>query len=456
MSNAVLLSKSPQDASVQRRATSSPPKHLEMASDASDGVLDASAVNCVRAEGTDRRRLAIVLVGLPARGKSYTANKLSRYLTWLGHSTRHVNVGSYRRQFVGGSCSADFFSAENAEAVASRTAVAKLAAEDMLSWLESRGGQVAIFDATNSTRARRKMLVELCSGRCSLIFLEMVSTDEALIRQNVLEKITSSPDYAGMDAEAAFEDFERRQEEYKKVYEPIIPPGASEPLAEESGYSFIRCVNTAQSGEGTLTLSRIQGYLPGRVVNFIVSSSLVTGRKVYLCRHGQSEDNVAARIGGDAALSKNGRGYAQSLRRFVDSLPPDARPSAVWTSTLRRTIQTAKPLSSSLPQVQWKALDEIDAGDADGLTYAEVSERMPGEAQDIGRISSLRKPSCSPLPPPAAAPPPAPPAPPAGRTAPACCRTAAAWASPAARQPGAAGGTGQPAAAARPPARAPP
>jgi len=39
----------------------------------------------------------------------------------------------------------------------------------------------------------------------------------------------------------------------------------------------------------------------------------------------------------------------------------------VWTSTLRRTIQTASKLQ--YPQLTWKSLDELDAGVCDGMTY---------------------------------------------------------------------------------------
>lgn len=35
----------------------------------------------------------IFQVGLPARGKTFTAAKLTRYLRWLGHETKHFNVG---------------------------------------------------------------------------------------------------------------------------------------------------------------------------------------------------------------------------------------------------------------------------------------------------------------------------------------------------------------------------
>lgn len=150
------------------------------------------------AGASERRRLAIIMVGLPARGKTFTAQKLARYLNWLGHETKHFNVGKYRRDFVGSSCTAQFFSAGNTEAVASRNEVAKMALEDMLKWMEG-GGQVGIFDATNSTVSRRALLTETLRGKCKIIFLETICTDREMIERNVLEKITRSPDYAGMD-----------------------------------------------------------------------------------------------------------------------------------------------------------------------------------------------------------------------------------------------------------------
>jgi broad specificity phosphatase PhoE len=49
----------------------------------------------------------------------------------------------------------------------------------------------------------------------------------------------------------------------------------------------------------------------------------------------------------------------------------------VWTSTLRRTIETAEILG--LPFRSWRALDEIDAGVCDGMTYREIADLMPNE-----------------------------------------------------------------------------
>jgi 6-phosphofructo-2-kinase / fructose-2,6-biphosphatase 2 len=49
----------------------------------------------------------------------------------------------------------------------------------------------------------------------------------------------------------------------------------------------------------------------------------------------------------------------------------------VWTSTLKRTIQTAQYLE--YPKLCWKALDELDAGCCENLTYAEIEQHYPAD-----------------------------------------------------------------------------
>ncbi|EHY61305.1 6-phosphofructo-2-kinase [Exophiala dermatitidis] len=46
-------------------------------------------------------KLIIIMVGLPARGKSYITKKVARYLNWLQHPTRIFNVGDRRRVAAG-------------------------------------------------------------------------------------------------------------------------------------------------------------------------------------------------------------------------------------------------------------------------------------------------------------------------------------------------------------------
>lgn len=53
--------------------------------------------------------IAIVMVGLPATGKTFTARNLSRYLRWLGVKTRTFSVALYRNRAIGEKLNADFF-----------------------------------------------------------------------------------------------------------------------------------------------------------------------------------------------------------------------------------------------------------------------------------------------------------------------------------------------------------
>lgn len=46
-------------------------------------------------------KLVIIMVGLPARGKSYITKKIQRYLSWQQHNTRIFNVGNRRRVVAG-------------------------------------------------------------------------------------------------------------------------------------------------------------------------------------------------------------------------------------------------------------------------------------------------------------------------------------------------------------------
>lgn len=102
-------------------------------------------------------------VGLPARGKTYIARKVTRYLNWLGIETRLFNVGDYRRRFCGAEQRHNFFDAKNAQAEEQRASAAAAALEDMIRWLRETDGQVAIYDATNTTIARRKMIHDACT-----------------------------------------------------------------------------------------------------------------------------------------------------------------------------------------------------------------------------------------------------------------------------------------------------
>ncbi len=300
------------------------------------------------------------MVGLPARGKTFIARKIARYLSWLGHETKVYNVGSYRRSRLGSHQRHSFFDPRNEAANTARREVALAALDDMLHFLRS-GGDVAIYDATNNTRERRDLVRARCAAEgLDLVFIESICNEPALVEANIRANKARSPDYRGVPEDEAVRDFRMRIRHYESGYQEV----------SEAEGPFIKIVDVGRK----MVLHRIEGYLLARVVHFLLNLH-VQPRSVWLTRHGESEFNVLGRIGGDAPLSVLGKAYARTLARVVrDRIGQDV---VVWTSTMRRTIETAEMLG--LPYRTWRPLDEIDAGVCDGMTYAEIATTMPDE-----------------------------------------------------------------------------
>lgn len=184
-------------------------------------------------------KLVIIMVGLPARGKSYITKKMHRYLSWQQHNTKIFNVGNRRRIAAGvanpadaspttadkhmdlpaqaasilskgTNCpdiviedeptkldlnkpaddgmpgekidqSASFFDPKNEAASRLREQVALDTLDELLDYLLHQGGAVGILDATNSTVHRRQLLVEHIKARepkLGILFIESVCHDK--------------------------------------------------------------------------------------------------------------------------------------------------------------------------------------------------------------------------------------------------------------------------------------
>ena len=310
----------------------------------------------------DSPKLAVVMVGLPARGKSYTARHIERYLSWLGYRTGVFNVGEYRRARVGANLPHSFFDPDNRQGEEARRLVAVAALEDMVRWLTDEG-QVAIYDATNTTRARRAMVRLRCEDAgFQVLFIEIRCDDPQIIEANIRSTKLSSPDYEDVDPDEAVTDFRARIAHYQRVYEP---------LADDEGASL----RVAGTGRG-VTVSNINGYVAARLVFFLMNLHL-TERPIWLTRHGESVYNVAGVLGGDPGLTPAGHAYAQSLVQFLDRRDPDRDGVVVWTSSLRRSVQTAAPLGRTA--WAWRALDEIDGGICDSMTHGQIQAQLPEE-----------------------------------------------------------------------------
>lgn len=176
-------------------------------------------------------KLVIIMVGLPARGKSYITKKIKRYLAWQQHEVEIFNVGSRRRGDAKSSKeevpeeqhtaqqaanallngghkaplpesasgrpkrlsaaegrhamrrastmdqTAQFFDPTNAEASQLREQIAIQTLNELLDYLLCRGGSIGILDATNSTIHRRQLLFDSIKARepkLGILFVESV------------------------------------------------------------------------------------------------------------------------------------------------------------------------------------------------------------------------------------------------------------------------------------------
>lgn len=129
----------------------------------------------------------VIMVGLPARGKTYMSKKLTRYLNWIGIDTKVFNVGEYRRRMTGSeTVTADFFHPSNDDARRIREESAQAALADTVEWLRE-GGEVAVYDATNGSRERREWLLDALSQQngFKVMFVESVCSDADIVDGNI-------------------------------------------------------------------------------------------------------------------------------------------------------------------------------------------------------------------------------------------------------------------------------
>ncbi|KAF2428087.1 bifunctional 6-phosphofructo-2-kinase/fructose-2,6-bisphosphate 2-phosphatase [Tothia fuscella] len=435
-------------------------------------------------------KLVIVMVGLPARGKSYITKKVARYLNWLQHDARIFNVGEKRRIYahhdevmssatersilghepramtptqvaahilingempsqpiptlslngrvspqngngmsqemanlesafpdlttvsspgaVGGGDpmdqTADFFDPQNTHAALIREQCAMETLDDLLHFILEDGGSVGILDATNSTLARRKLVMERIRAKAgpalNVLFIESVCEDEALLESNMRLKL-SGPDYKDKDPIASLEDFRKRVAIYEKNYVPI---GEYE---EKNNMPYVKMIDVGRK----VISHQIHGFLSAQAVYYLLNFNLAP-RQIWITRHGESADNQAGKIGGDSSLTENGRRYAAALTRFIeyerkawdvrqrdkeahthfpphpgDHTPPNPhftpqtgdgndppeKNFCVWTSMLKRSIQSGELFDEEEFDVkQMRMLDELNAGDMEGMTYDEI------------------------------------------------------------------------------------
>ncbi|KAH0012337.1 bifunctional 6-phosphofructo-2-kinase/fructose-2,6-bisphosphate 2-phosphatase, partial [Aureobasidium melanogenum] len=305
--------------------------------------------------------------------------------------------------------SASFFDPSNKRAALIREQCAMDTLDELLDYILEGNGSVGILDATNSTLERRKVIMkkirERAGAELNVLFLESRCVDENLLESNMRLKL-SGPDYKDQDPVTALEDFKKRVAIYEKAY---VPLGEYE---EKNNMPYIQMIDVGRK----VISHQIRGFLSAQANYYLLNFNLAP-RMIWITRHGLSMDNVSGKIGGDSDLSEEGIQYAKTLTKFIeharrewdmkqlhklthshfppqpgDTTPPNPhyqpndnnelpqKSFCVWTSMLKRSIQTAQFFDDEeYDSKQMRMLDELNAGIMEGLTYSSIAEAHPAE-----------------------------------------------------------------------------
>ncbi|KAL1903230.1 hypothetical protein Sste5346_000515 [Sporothrix stenoceras] len=322
-------------------------------------------------------RIAIVMVGLPARGKT------------LGVKTRIFHLGDYRRATVpGGAVPEDYFFPNATPAsIMLRQKILKRCREDIYSWLNHENGQVAIYDAVNPTAAARRALAkEFAKHDVQTLFLESYVDDQRILTENARNVKISSPDFAGMEPDEAAQLYLKRIGAKIPVFETM----------DEKELNFVKMINAGQK----FFYNNVSfNYLSHRIV-FYLTNLHIKSRTTFFARAGiaadvtEEEESYRA----DPPLGPAGQNYAELMseallahREYERQAaaaeagitdPPPLRPLTVWTSTRLRTVQTADYLKERGYKVRQRSqMSQINPGVCEKLSDRALKALYPEEVE---------------------------------------------------------------------------
>ncbi|RJR40817.1 MAG: 6-phosphofructokinase [Desulfobacteraceae bacterium] len=304
------------------------------------------------------KKLYIVMVGLPARGKTTIAAKLRQSLSRDFINTRIFNNGDLRRKMIPENTSySGFFDPLNKEGEALRRKIGLINTERARKYLKGKGN-VAILDATHASARRRKRIRSILSDH-PLLFLECVNQDEEILEASILRKI-DLPEFGHLNQDEAIASFKQRIAYYESIYSP---------LAREGNFIKLDSLNNKIIEEEIVDdvpyLDQIRDLLLTDMV-----------RNLFLIRHGETYFNLENRIGGDSVLTPKGVAQANRLASYFQS----KRIPLIFTSDKKRTIQTAEPICGMQRQcsiITLPEFNEINSGICECMSYEEIKQGMP-------------------------------------------------------------------------------
>lgn len=305
----------------------------------------------------ERKKLCIVMMGLPARGKSTHAKKILENLSKENLNVKVFNNGDLRRKYIKENTSSfEFYNPDNQKTVKVREEIALINIRNAREYLRSKG-DIAIIDAANVTRKRRQIVISELADY-NILFVECVNEEEDFLNICVETK-TKLLEFSHLPKQEAYQNFLKRIEYYKKRYVH---------LSDEPNYIVIDSLNNK------ILKEKDEGIPYYHLIRDILVSDWI--HNLYLVRHGQTYFNLENRIGGDSELTERGMRQAKDLAKHFKKTDIHY----VFTSTKKRTIAIAEEIKRQIPDIEifpFEEFDEIDTGDCDSISYDELRLSYP-------------------------------------------------------------------------------
>ncbi|KAL9121723.1 MAG: hypothetical protein Q9187_001717 [Circinaria calcarea] len=288
-------------------------------------------------------KIAIATVGLPARGKTHISVALARYLRWLGVKTRVFHLGDYRRATVGPGqdIPEDYF---------------------FINGPPTRTMGVcypALFETDEISGA-------------------LASASSVLLRQKILRKCREDIYH--------FFDHENGQ---IAIYDAVNPLAAGRrSLAKEFSKHDVKMINAGER----LTINNCTfGYLSHRIVFYLLNLH-IKSRHTYFARAGTSREEDSYKT--DAVLSEQGIEYAKNMTETLIMHREEERQAliarggpatplktlTVWTSTRRRTVETAQFFYEKGYRVRQRSqMSQLNPGVCEKMSERRIRAEFPEE-----------------------------------------------------------------------------
>ncbi|KFY68804.1 hypothetical protein V496_00789 [Pseudogymnoascus sp. VKM F-4515 (FW-2607)] len=322
-------------------------------------------------------KLVIMMVGLPARGKSYITKKIQRYLSWQQHNSQIFNVGNRRRVAASAQSGSSNITAQAVANADARPGTATVsgpmdeptqAAHILLNGVEPSQIQESasrdhseeppqskapmepfdqsaeFFDPTNAraSQVREQVAISTLDELLDYLLLQggsagiLDATNSTIERRKLLFNRVKERDSklgilfiesicedqglleANMRLKLSGPDYKGKDpvtslQDFRKRVAAY--ESAYVPLGEYEEKNGIQYIKMIDVGRKVIH-HQLKGFLSGGIASYLTTFNL-SPRQIWITRHGESYDNREGKLGGNSDITPEGRAYGAVLYNFM-------------------------------------------------------------------------------------------------------------------------------------------